>query len=159
MKQNRGLIAGLTLIAVGSALYGLRYLDVDQRPLLFVALGGGLVALYFATRSGAALIAGCVTAGWGLGQYGAPHLDAFHESSRLGLAFGFAMIWVIRLAYERRSHGWPLIPAAVLGLLGFGAWGRFRRFVLSEEGWPILIVIAGALLVLGSLGRRAPKRS
>jgi hypothetical protein len=42
-------------------------------------------------------------------------------------------------------------------LLGFHAWRSFRLFVFSEKGWPLILVIIGGLMLLGTLGRKRKK--
>jgi hypothetical protein len=151
------MFTGLSLIVVGLALYGLQFLDASFRPLAAVVVGGLLVAGYFASRSYVSLVLGCVLAGLGIGLFGEPRWFVLHEFTEIGLGIGFALIYGIRLAYERRSHWWPLIPALVFFLLGFQRWQGFRRFLFSSRGWPILIVIVGALILLGALGRGKKK--
>jgi hypothetical protein len=41
----------------------------------------------------------------------------------------------------------------ILILLGFRAWRQFRLFLFSE-GWPLILVFVGVLILLGTLGRR-----
>lgn len=148
------VLTGLTLIVVGLALYGLQYLDVGFRPLALSLVGGVLVALYFASKSYPALVFGCILGGLGIGLFGEPRWFVLHEFTEIGLGIGFALIYVIRLVYERRSHWWPLVPMLVFFLLGFQKFRGFRQFIFSSKGWPILIVIIGGLIVLGALGRR-----
>jgi len=147
------LTIGVMLIVLGLGLYGLQYLGATAKPLALVLIGGLFLAAYFATRSYFLLVVAGVTAGLGIGLFGEPRWLVLHEFTEIGLGIGFAMIYFVRLLYERRSHWWPLVPALVFFLLGFQTWGRFRRFVFSAHGWPILIVIVGVLVLLGALGK------
>jgi hypothetical protein len=147
------VFTGITLIVVGLALYGLQYLDVGFRPLALCLIGGLLVAGYFASKSYPSLVFGCILGGLGIGLFGEPRWFVLHEFTEIGLGIGFALIYVIRLAYERRSHWWPLLPMLLFFLLGFQKFRGFRQFIFSSRGWPILIVILGGLIVLGALGR------
>lgn len=147
------IFTGLSLVVVGLALYGLQFLHVGFRPLALTLIGALLVAGYFNSRSYLSLVLGCILGGLGIGLFGAPRWWIVHEFTSVGLGIGFALIYGIRLAYERRSHWWPLIPMLVFFLLGFQKWRAFRQFIFSSRGWPILIVIIGGLIVLGALGR------
>ena len=152
------VVTGLSLIVVGLALYGLQYLDIAFRPLALILVGGLLVAGYFGSRSYLSLVLGCILAGLGIGLFGEPRWFVLHEFTEIGLGIGFALIYLIKLVYERGSHWWPLIPSLVFFLLGFQKWRGFRQFIFSSRGWPILLVIIGALIVLGALGRGKAKR-
>lgn len=161
MRYKKGMksriFTGVSLIVVGLALYGLRFLDASYRPLASVVVGGLLVAGYFASKSYPSLVLGCLLAGLGIGLFGEPRWFVLHEFTEIGLGIGFALIYGIRLVYERRSHWWPLIPMLVFFLLGFQKWQNFRQFIFSSRGWPILIVILGGLILLGALGRGKQK--
>lgn len=153
-RATRSRIAtGLMLIVLGLGLYGMQYLDVAAQPLILALVGGLSVAAYFATRAYLLLVLGGIVGGWGIGMFGEPRWLVLHEFTEIGLGIGFLLIYLIRIAYERRSHWWPLVPALVFFLLGFQAWRKFRLLVFSSKGWPILLAILGALIVLGALGR------
>ena len=151
------LFTGLTLVVVGLALYGLQYLNVGIRPLALTLVGGFLIATYFGSKSYPSLVSGCILGGLGIGLFGEPRWFVLHEFTEIGLAIGFALIYVIRLAYERRSHWWPLVPMLIFSLLGFQKFRGFRQFIFSSKGWPILLEIIGGLIALGALGRGKKK--
>jgi len=157
--NKKALATGLMLIVLGVGLYGMQFLGEAARPLLLALIGVAFVAGYFVTRVYMLLVTGCVMGGLGLGMFGEPRWFVLHEFTQIGLAIGFLLIYLIRLAYERRSHWWPLIPSLVLFLLGFQTWRKFRLFLFSPQGWPILIVIVGALIVLGALGKGRKKQA
>jgi len=147
------LITGLALIGMGLGLFGLQYLGDAGRPLLLALIGCVMIAGYLANRSGLLLVAGGILLGLGVGAFGERRWLMTWEFTELGLGFGFLAIYLIRLVWERRSHWWPLIPGAVLLLLGFQKWRDARRFLFSSHGWPLLLVFAGVLVVLGAIGR------
>lgn len=148
------LITGGALIVLGLGLYVMQFLDASTQPLLLVLIGGLFLAIYFATRTYGFLVTGCIVGGLGIGMFSEHRWFVMHDFTEIGLAIGFAMIFLIRLAYERRSHWWPLIPSLALFLVGFQAWRRFRLFIFSERGWPLLLVIVGILIILGAVGRK-----
>ena len=148
------VITGVMLIVLGFGLYAMQFMDASTKPLLLVFIGGIFLATYFSTRTYGFLVTGGVVFGLGIGMFGEHRWFVTTDFTEIGLAIGFALIFLIRLAYERRSHWWPLIPSLALFLVGFQAWRRFRLFIFSERGWPLLIVIVGALIILGALGRR-----
>ena len=77
--------------------------------------------------------------------------------SHNGLGIGFILVHLVALLYQRRSHCWPLIPGTVPILLGLRSRGRVWRFLVSD-GWPLILVIIGVLLLLGAVGKkRKPK--
>lgn len=152
------LITGGSLIVLGLGLYVMQFLDASTQPLLLVFIGGVFLTAYFSTKTYGYLITGCIVAGLGIGKFGEePRWFLMSDFTEIGLAIGFAMIYLIRMVYERRSHWWPLIPSAALFLAGLQAWRRFRLFVFSQRGWPLLIVIVGVLIILGAVGRRKKK--
>jgi len=150
---KKRLGTGLMLIVLGLGLYGMQYLGESARPLILALLGGLFIIGYFMTRAYGLLVLGGILGGLGIGLFGEPRWFVLHEFTEVGLGIGFLVIFLARLIYERRSHWWPLVPALVFFLLGFQSWRSFRQFAFSSRGWPILIVIVGALIMLGAFGR------
>jgi len=139
-------------------LYGMRYIGELGESLVLLLAGGLFVAGYLFTRAYLLLVVGCILFGLGVGSFGERYLYLWGEFSEIGLGAGFILIYLIGLAYERRAHWWPLIPGTILILLGLQKWGRVWRFLLSD-GWPLILVIIGVLVLLGTLGRRrSPSR-
>ena len=150
---KKRLGTGLMLIVLGLGLYAMQYLGESARPLILALLGGLFLIGYFLTKAYALLVLGGILGGLGIGLFGEPRWFVLHEFTEIGLGIGFLVIYLARLIYERRSHWWPLVPALVFFLLGFQSWRGFRQFVFSSRGWPILIAIVGALIMLGAFGR------
>jgi hypothetical protein len=157
-RTNRGrVITGFLLIALGLGLWGLNLSDDVGRRTVLLALGGLFIAGYLYSRAYLQLVAGGVLFGLGLGMLGEQYRFFWGEYSRLGLGAGFILIFVIAFLYERRSHWWPLIPGTILILLGLGRWNRAWTYMFGE-GWPLLLVVGGVLVLLGALGRPRPKK-
>jgi hypothetical protein len=150
----------LMLIVLGLGLYWMQYLEDTGESIVLTFMGGLGITAYLFTRFRFLLILGCIVLGLGIGSFGERHFLFWDEFSRIGLGIGFVLIYLIALLYERRSHWWPLVPGGVLFLLGFHAWHRFWVFILSGRGWPLILVIVGGLMLLGTLSRtRKKKRS
>jgi hypothetical protein len=68
----------------------------------------------------------------------------------LSIAGGFASVWILGLlADPQERHPWPLVPALILGSLGFAlVSGQPGAISWIQVGVAALIVIAGASLLL-----------
>ena len=99
------------------------------------------------------------------GPFGAIHArrggEGTWESLRAGSLLGVrdhvatsregpGAVTLIALIYERRFEGWPLIPGTILILVGLRETDILRYFV---DHWPLLLVVAGVLLLLRSIAR------
>lgn len=144
--------SGVTLILLGLGLYGMQYFDDLGESVTLTLLGGLCIAAYLYSRAYPILVVGGIVLGLGIGSFGERTLLFVGEFTQIGLGVGFVLIYLIALLYERRSSWWPLVPGVVFLLLGFRAWRRFRLFLFSE-GWPLILVIVGALILLGAIGR------
>jgi hypothetical protein len=146
------LTTGVMLILLGLALYSLRQFGGVGRSIVLIGCGAVFVAGYLYTRAYMLLVTGCIVFGLGFGNLGKAKAYFLGDFTFVGLGIGFILIWLIALLYQRRSHWWPLVPGVILILLGFETWGRVWRYLFSD-GWPLILVIVGALIVLGALGR------
>lgn len=156
-RTRSRVTTGTLLIVLGLGLYGMQFLGDTGESVVLCALGGLFIASYLFTRGYALLVVGGIILGLGIGSVGARTMWVYGEFTELGLGVGFVLIYLIQLLYERRAHWWPLLPGGVLILLGFQAWRDFRRFLFSESGWPLILVIVGSLILLGALRRPRKK--
>ena len=152
-QLNTRIALGTGLIVLGLGLFGAQYLGPIGRSIVLCVLGAACIGVYLASRAQALLIGGCIVLGFGIGSFGQNEFTWSGDWSRIGLGIGFLLIYAIGMAWERRAHWWPLIPGAILVTLGFNAWRAFRRFMFSD-GWPLILVIIGVLILLGALGRK-----
>ena len=151
MNRQRGqqIFSGLALIVLGVALYALKYYDNMGRSAIFFLVGGAFLAGYFFRREFGYLVPGCLLTGMGVGSLGHRSFFADARWTMLGLGLGFVGVAVIGLAYERKFRGWPLIPGAVLILLGIPNTQEVVHYFF--EHWPLLLIIVGVLVLLGAL--------
>ncbi len=154
-ERRQRLIAGGALIVFGLVLWGLQRFDAIGHAAFFLLAGGAFLAAYFAKREYGFLIPGCILLGLGAAAVGSDSFLKFGNALFLGLGFGFLAIFLIALLYERRTDWWPLIPGGVLILLGVGHFDQMVRFIFRN--WPLALVIAGVLVMIGAFGRRSPR--
>jgi hypothetical protein len=147
-------MTGLVLILAGMALYFIKPLRGVPSFVVMTSLGGLLLAGYFYTARFGLLVSGCLLAGLGIGLLETGELWHAGNFRWLVLGIAFVAIWALGLLRERKSRWWPLVPGAILILLGFRALREARQFLFSRDGWPILFVIVGLLIVVASLGSR-----
>ena len=153
--RKRRLISGLMLIAVGGVMYFvLRAQDHVSYSALLVLLGSAFIGAYLYFRNYGYLVPGCILFGLGVGNMWAESEFAFGRPALIGLGAGFVGIYVIALAYERKSPWWPLIPGSFMLLIGMG-FNRGIEFLF--ENWPLILVLVGLILVVGALLR--PRRA
>ncbi|MCX6029991.1 MAG: hypothetical protein NT169_11935 [Chloroflexi bacterium] len=73
----------------------------------------------------------------------------------LGLGLVFALLYLVRFGQED-TH-WAGVPAAALLLLGVVTlFGAFAVPAIIAQWWPLLLIVAGVGLALGSLTRTHP---
>jgi len=153
LDKRQRLIAGVSLILLGLALF---WLDLEVglgQAAVFFVVGGTFLALYLATRKYGFLIPGGVMLGLGAGRIGEDSFFAFGESEMLGLGCGFVAIYLIALLYQKKNAWWSLIAGAALIVMGIPRTENVFAFLFRN--WPLLIVIAGVLVLLGAFGGRS----
>ena len=150
MRDMAGWLPGVILIAVGVTLFAVQLLHLDADVIVLV-IGFVFAAAYIGTRRYGLLIPAGILTGLGTGIV----LDDFGVMRApvvLGLGLGFLAIYVVdALTSGVRAPGrwWPLIPGAILTIVA-GASGAFGEEGARaiEQGWPILLIAAGAWLLL-----------
>ncbi len=145
-----GWLPGVILIAVGVTLFAVQLLQLDADVIVLV-IGLVFATVYVATRRYGLLIPAGVLTGLGAGIL----LEDFGvrgEPVVLGLGLGFLAIYgADALSGGARAPGrwWSLVPGSILTVIAgaestFGAEGAR----LIEQGWPILLIVVGAWLLL-----------
>jgi len=153
-KTHRSrLVSGATLIGIGLLLFWLNRVEDIADSLLFFVIGSLFLGAYLYSKNYGLLIPGCLLLGLGAGTF-FDDLKRF-DGWQAGLGAGFIAIFLIALAYEKRSHWWPLIPGGVLLITAFSIGDELMDFLFSG-GWPLVLVVVGLIVVLGSFTRRGP---
>jgi hypothetical protein len=147
-----GWLPGVILIAVGVTLFAVQLLHLDG-DIIVLVIGLVFATAFVATRRYGLLIPAGILTGLGTGIL-LEDMGVMGEPVVLGLGLGFLAIYAgDRLTTGARAPGrwWPLVPGAILTIIAgaestFGAEGAR----LIEQGWPILLIAAGAWLLLRS---------
>lgn len=156
-RDNAAVTFGAVLVVVGAVLLGARFNDVVAAggPALWIGLGF-LTWWAFSGNYGLLLPAGALT-GLGVGLM-LDHVAFYGNPVALGLGVGFLAIYALdALRRQRSSSWWPLVPGAVLVVVGLlqntSGWDS-----LGELGWPLFLIVIGIIIIGGALSRRAPRK-
>jgi len=144
------LIAGASLVVAGLGLFALEALgEAGDAAVLFV-IGAVFLAIYFMRRIYGLLVAGSITFGVGLGIVAERVFESTGDITVIGIGIGFVMIYGIDRATTSTAHWWPLIPGAILLIIGITQLaGSIGEFI-----WPALLIAAGVALLAGASRRR-----
>ena len=168
-KKQDGLLGGVILVVIGLIALANQFVDFDSFPdlgLLIVPGIGALLLLWgIVNREAGPIIPGGIMSGLGLGIFltASPYelVSSANEGGvfMLSFALGWVLITVLTAVFTNETHWWPLIPAAIMGLIGGTVLvGGVFESALSFLGtfWPvILIVIGGWSLVQAFRGKEA----
>jgi hypothetical protein len=146
--------AGLTLVTVGLVLLAGSLNDVVAAGGPALWIGAGLLMWWALRGTFALLLPASVLAGLGAGLVLAA-VPAPGNPVAYGLAAGFLLVTVLALARHAVLVWWPLVPAAVLLVLGLvqdSPWAE-----VGGLGWPLFLIVVG-LLVLGAALTRGRRR-
>lgn len=142
-------LIGLLLILVGLGILVMNLFRVRLvGPLILALVGAAFLAGYFFRRLYGLLIPGCLLLGLALGIAGGSVLKA--SLTVLGLGLGFLAIYGIDLLCRRSTHWWPLIPGGILVLVGLTQLPGMD--ILPSIIWPLVLIVAGLLLLANALG-------
>jgi hypothetical protein len=146
-------VLGATLLAIGSVvLAGFIVPDLERYTLL--AISAILLLAFAVTREYGFAIPAGIIGGIGTMVYlvtsGTIDPTSVPAVVFLSIAGGFASIWLLGLAaLPRTIHPWPLVPATVLGLLGFAFAARQPGAIdWIQAGIALTLVVAGLGLLL-----------
>jgi hypothetical protein len=155
-RDNAAVTFGAVLVVVGAVLLAGRFNDVVAAggPALWIGLGF-LTWWAFSGNYGLLVPAGVLT-GLGVGLMLA-HVEFYGNPVALGLGVGFLAVYGLDALRRRgRSSWWPLVPGAVLVIVGVlqntSGWDS-----LGGLGWPLVLIVAGIIIIGGALARRMPR--
>ncbi len=155
-----GWVAGLVLVAIGCFLLIGRWIP-DAGQYLVLAIGLILLIIFLATGEYGFLVPGGIVTGIGAGI---PLATAYEGQFGGGLflvamGIGFVLIWVLAEVFRLRERNpWPLVPGLVLGTIGALVASGDRAYPLADAigtAWPLILVVAGLVLLAGSVRRRS----
>lgn len=163
IKSN--LLPGAALISIGILSLAGQFLDIESIGQFFLlALGTIFLVWGLLSRTFGLIIPGGILAGLGTGVFlvSGP-LSSVSELATpavllLSFAGGWVLVSLLSMLTSEGFQGWPLIPAAVMSLIG-GA------FLMGEEGlqvlayvgkaWPLILIVIGLYLILVRKGARS----
>ena len=136
---------------VGLLLFWFQRMETVGSAMTLFAIGALFVTGYVYSRNFGLLIPGCILLGLGSARILETTLPKI-EQPHFGLGLGFLAIYFIALLFERKAHWWPLIPGTILILVGLSIREEVFRYVFSQ-GWPLILVVIGAVILIGGLAR------
>ncbi len=154
-NQRSRVISGVTLIGIGLLLFWLTRVEDIADSVLFFVIGSLFLGAYLYSKNYGLLIPGCLLLGLGTGTL-LERMDRLDQPWQIGLGAGFVAIFVIALLYEKRTHWWPLIPGGVLLISAFAIGEELRRFLFSG-GLPLVLVVIGVIILLGTFTKRGSR--
>lgn len=151
--NRQRLTTGLVLVLLGLGFFLLQRVEGLGDEVVLLLIGAAFLIGYFFQRSYGLLIPGCILIGLGAGgMINEDRLWWADAGWQLGLGAGFLAIYAIDRLYRGRTPWWPLIPGAVLVLVGLARTGPIFKFLLRN--WPLLLVAVGVLILIGAFRQR-----
>ena len=157
-SARSGLVGGAVLVLIGVFTLLQNWFDFSG-AIFLAALGVIFLAAGLLSRKTGLLAPGGILSGVAAGAYLVEGpFQAAADSSQggivmLAMAAGWVLITLLSpLTNEnRRFTAWPLIPAALMSLVGSallaGETG-LEALKLFGYGWPVVLIAAGAYLIL-----------
>ena len=151
MKNKNTFISGIALVILGSIFIATQRLDINGF-LVLPAIGIGLIAWSIVGRLKNLMIPGGILLGIGLGSFltdssWAVSLgeDVGNSSFFLGFAAGWFSITILTFLAFDDFKWWPLIPGAIMTLLGSTVFGNAP---LENGQWISWFNSPGSLLAM-----------
>ena len=157
MPRNDQWVGGAILIAVGAALL-LGQLVGETGQFVLFGIGLVLIVLFAVSRNPGALIGGGIVTGLGAGVLVAASTDGDIAGAAVlfGLGFGFITVWLIgTLMRIDETSFWPLIPGAILVVVGTVVLAGTEEARTLEVLWPVSLIALGVIVLLAALRGRS----
>ncbi len=156
------VILGVMLIAIGLLVFLSQIIDLPHIEWLILP-GLALIFLIWGliTREIGLLIPGGILAGIALGVYliTGPYAGQIEENQGgiflLAFSAGWALISLLSVISKQGFQWWPLIPGAIIGLVGLAIMRGGAAMQLLEilgYAWPLILIAIGAYLLLRRRG-------
>ncbi len=153
MQQRDQWVGGAVLIAIGAALL-LGQVVEDAGQFILVGIGIVLLVLFAVTRNAGTLIGGGIVTGLGVGVVIAANTsgDIAGAAVLFGLGLGFVGVWLVgTLMRIPETTIWPLIPGAILVVIGFVVLAGPEAAQALEWLWPVALIGAGVVVIGAAL--------
>jgi hypothetical protein len=156
MERRDQWVGGAVLIVIGAGiLLGQVFGDAEQYILL--GIGVLLLVLFAVSRNPGTLIGGGIVTGLGVGVVIAANTtgDIAGAAVLFGLGLGFVGVWLVgTLMRIKETTVWPLIPGAILVVLGFVVLAGPEMAEAFEWLWPLLLIGLGVGVIGAAFLRR-----
>lgn len=156
MQRREQWVGGAVLIVIGAGiLLGQLFTDAEQYILL--GIGVLLLVLFAISRNPGTLIGGGIVTGLGVGIVIAANTsgDIAGAAVLFGLGFGFIGVWLVgTLMRIQETTVWPLIPGAILVVIGFVVLAGPEMAEALSWLWPLLLIGLGVVVIGGAFLRR-----
>ncbi len=167
-KKHDGYLGGVILVIIGLIALANQFVDLDAFPDLGLLIVPGIGALFLLwgilSREAGLMIPGGIMSGLGLGIFlTASPYELVSEANEggvfmLSFALGWVLITVLTAVFTEETHWWPLIPAAIMGLIGGTVLvGGIFESILSLLGtfWPLILIGLGVWILIEAVRGKA----
>jgi len=156
MQRRDQWVGGAVLVVIGAGiLLGQLFTDAEQYILL--GIGVLLLVLFAVSRNPGTLIGGGIVTGLGTGVLIAANTtgDIAGAAVLFGLGLGFVGVWLVgTLMRIEETTIWPLIPGAILVVLGFVVLAGPEMAEAFAWLWPVLLIVLGVVVIGAAVLRR-----
>jgi hypothetical protein len=149
-------VGGAVLITIGVALL-LGQLVGDAEQFVLLGIGLVLLLLFAVSRNPGTLIGGGIVTGLGAGVLVAANTEGEIAGAAVlfGLGFGFLGVWLVgTLMRIEETKIWPLIPGAILIVVGIVVLAGTEAARTLERLWPVALIGVGVVVLLAALRGR-----
>lgn len=161
MQRRDQWVGGAVLIAIGAGLL-LGQLVEDAEQFILLGIGLALLVLFAVSRNPGALIGGGIVTGLGAGVLVAANTegDIAGAAVMFGLGLGFIGVWLVgQLMRIKETTIWPLIPGAILVVLGFVVLAGSETAQAFELLWPVALIAMGVVVLVAAVRGRGKDSS
>ncbi len=161
MQRRDQWVGGAVLIAIGAGLL-LGQLVEDAEQFILLGIGLTLLVLFAVSRNPGALIGGGIVTGLGAGVLVAANTegDIAGAAVMFGLGLGFIGVWLVGMLMRiKETTIWPLIPGAILVVLGFVVLAGSETAQAFELLWPVALIAIGVVVLVAAVRGRGKDSS